>query len=92
MIVRTTACTGCPYAWPIVRLVDTHTHTHTHTLLHGKYTQAVSAHVPMELLVEQVESTQSITKLQQIFTRVGGASPSMLCITKHAEHRQAYRA
>jgi hypothetical protein len=32
--------------------------------------QAVSAHVPLELLVEQIESLQSITKLQQVFSRV----------------------
>jgi len=32
--------------------------------------QAISAHVPMELLVEQIESMQSITKLHQVFHKV----------------------
>jgi hypothetical protein len=32
--------------------------------------QAVSSHVPLDLLVEEVQSGQSLDKLQQLFTKV----------------------
>ncbi len=33
--------------------------------------QAVSAHVALDLLVEEMQSGQSLDKLQQLFTKVG---------------------